>query len=66
MQISLLLKEVNNLKNINQEINQELESTMKELEESKAYTRQYKMINNKMANELHRMNNKVHELDPLQ
>ncbi len=65
-QINLLLKEINNLKNINQEINQELESTMKELEDSKAYARQYKMINNKMANELHRMNNKIHELDPLQ
>ncbi len=66
VQISLLLKEVKNLKNKNQEVNQELENTLKELEESKSYARQYKMINNKMSNELHRLNNKVHELDPYQ
>lgn len=65
-QISLLLKEVQNLKNINQEINQDLENTLQELEESRSYARQYKMINNKMANELHRVNNKLHEVDPYQ
>lgn len=64
--ISLLLKEINNLKGINQEINQELEDTMKSLEDSKSYARQYKMINNKMANELHRVNNKLHDSDPFQ
>lgn len=66
VQIDLLLKEIKNLKNKNQEVNQELENTLKELEESKSYARQYKMINNKMSNELHRLNNKVHELDPFQ
>jgi DNA repair exonuclease SbcCD ATPase subunit len=64
--IDLLLKEIKNLKNKNQEVNQELENTLKELEGSKTYARQYKMINNKMSNELHRLNNKVHELDPFQ
>ena len=66
VQIDLLLKEIKNLKNKNQEVNQELESTLKELEDSKSYARQYKMLNNKMSNELHRLNNKVHELDPFQ
>lgn len=64
--INLLLKEINNLKSINTEVNKELEETLKELEDSKTYARQYKMINNKMANELHRVNNKLHEIDPLQ
>lgn len=64
--IDLLLKEIKNLKNKNQEVNQELENSQKELEDSKSYSRQYKMLNNKMSNELHRLNNKVHELDPFQ
>lgn len=64
--IDLLLKEINNLKTINSEVNLELESTLKDLDESKTYARQYKMINNKMANELHRVNNKLHEIDPIQ
>jgi chromosome segregation ATPase len=64
--IDLLLKEIKNLKNKNQEVNQELENSQKELEDSKSYARQYKMLNNKMSNELHRLNNKVHELDPFQ
>jgi chromosome segregation ATPase len=66
LHIDLLLKEIKHLKNKNQEVNQELENTLKELEGSKTYARQYKVINNKMSNELHRLNNKVHELDPYQ